>query len=129
MQDDLLTSEIKKNNNSFFVSKELEDVLLSENLISKSNCLLNVDNVSIECSVLSYKVCSKKIVINIQTSNKRFTGFKLESFKDIMFSSGGIIQLQNKILSYKEYLNNNSCYNIKLKIKLDCEEKDGVWVW
>ena len=62
MQDDLLTSEIKKNNNSFFVSKELEDVLLSENLISKSNCLLNVDNVSIECSVLSYKVCSKKII-------------------------------------------------------------------
>lgn len=126
MQDDLLTTEIKKNNSNFFVSKELEDVLLSENITSKSNCLLNVNNASIECSVLSYKVCSKKIVINIQTRCKRFTGFKLESFRNITFSSGSIIQLQNKILSYKEYLNNNNCYNIKLKIKLDCEEKDGV---
>lgn len=129
MQNDLLTTEIKKNNNNFFVSKELEDILLSEKLISKSDCLLNVGNDSIECTVLSYKVNSKKIVINIQTSSKRFTGFNLESFRDIMFASGNTLNLKDKILSCKEYLNNNNCYNIKLKIKLDCEEKNGVWVW
>lgn len=126
MQNNILEEEIKKNNNNFFVSKELEGVLLSENTASKSDCLLLTNDNSLECTVLSYRECRKKLVINIQTKNKRFAGFNLRSFKEIMFSSGNTIQLENKLLSFKEYLNNNNCYNIKLKIKLVCEEKDGI---
>ena len=129
MQNNNFEDEIEKNKNNIFMSEDLKGIILLPDSNIHKVCMINLNNSSIEGSVLSFRESKRKIEVVIQTDQKNLTCEKLESFLSIDVTPSRKIILKDKEFTYKEYLNQNGSYNFKFKLKLESDSKDGIWVW
>lgn len=118
-------NEVYKNKNNIFMSKELESVVSNDFSAIKSNCMIELNNRIISGNILKLEESLNRIKLTIQVNCKDLTCFKLKNFLKIIINDETAIDLKNTILSFKVYLNNNKNI-LKLKLKKECEEKNGV---
>jgi len=123
MQPELI-SELNKNKNNVFMSKELEDIM-SKDLSAENNCSIILFNESIKGSILKLEESKKKLKVVVETLNKDLTCFKLNNFSKLIFSNRDVIDLEKSLLSYKAYLYKNKCI-LKLKLTKERENNCGI---
>ena len=119
MLNNSLEHEIKKNSNSVFVSKDLEDLIEYDKLptnIFDANLFLKEK--TLKCKILSYSSKNNKTYIKLHVNTNKITDVILDSLKGLDVGNKVIsYDFGSSLISHKIYLNKKN--KVVLKVELE----------
>jgi ribosomal protein S4E len=116
MQSSFLKDEIEKNQNSVFVSNEIKNLIDFNK--ENHNAVLKGKNNDFKCNIISYSRKNEQLHIKLHVDKKSLTEIICETFSQISIGSDQMIDLNEKIILFKAYLNKQQKLFIKLKVKV-----------
>ena len=116
MQNNFLKDEIEKNQDSVFVSNEIKNLID----FNKENydAVLKGKNSIFKSNIISYSKKNEQLHIKLHVDKKSLTEVICETFSQMTIGNAQTIELNDKIILFKAYLNKQKKLFIKLKVKV-----------
>ena len=126
-----LELELEKNQNNFFISDSIKDIVNFGEKINLDDAQIKASfNDSYRYPVLSYVKKNKKSTVLIRVDAKCLSSVILETFGNInIYINDKLVKdfsTDNYLINYKINCLENNNYLLRLKI---WSKENGIWVW